>query len=100
MVGLPAYPGSEILYPTPLAATYLLARTWLRHVCVQEAVFFCTAGGKNKSRVKNNTSQMVIYSLPDFQAAFSTKLRAEKERKLLKPDLNTHLFHQVHGLRF
>lgn len=27
---------------------------------------------------------MVIYSLPDFQAAFSTKLRAEKERKLLK----------------
>lgn len=52
MVGLPAYHGSEILYPTPPAAMYLLGRTWLRHVCVQKAVLFCTAGGKNKSRVK------------------------------------------------
>lgn len=36
---------------------------------------------------------MAIYSLPDFQAAFCTKLRAEEDRKLLKPDLNARLLH-------
>lgn len=77
---------------------YLLGRTWLKCVCVHKAVLFCSAGRKKinlekKKQTKNTTSQMAIYSLPDFQAAFSTKLRAEEERKLLKPDLNTHLLH-------
>lgn len=38
---------------------------------------------------------MAIYSLPDLRAAFSTRLRAGEGKKLLKPDLNTHLLNSA-----